>query len=81
MRRKSIAGIKWLTQHSGTPKQRGIVYYGLSANAQRPLAGTLHAAFFNVARRVGGQILYVLPPMVIAYGAMQWAIERYVENI
>jgi ubiquinol-cytochrome c reductase subunit 8 len=61
----------------GTVKQRGIVYYGLSANQQRPLAGTLHAAFFNVWRRFSAQALYVIPPFVVAYMALDWAIERY----
>ncbi|KFY76486.1 hypothetical protein V499_03908 [Pseudogymnoascus sp. VKM F-103] len=60
----------------GTPKQKGIVYYGLSANAQRPLAGALHAAFFNTWRRFSAQVLYVAPPFIVAYLAMDWAIQR-----
>jgi hypothetical protein len=72
----------WITEadgryFTGTEKQRGIIYYGLSSNAQRPLAGTLNAAIFNSARRVGAQVLYFLPPLVVAYVAMDWAIERY----
>ncbi|KAK5073234.1 ubiquinol--cytochrome-c reductase subunit 8 [Lithohypha guttulata] len=36
----------------------------------------MHAAVFNVYRRTRHQILYFLPPFLIAYGIMQWAIER-----
>jgi hypothetical protein len=25
-------------------------------------------------------VLYFIPPMIAAYGAMQWAIERYVDD-
>ncbi|KAG9248204.1 cytochrome b-c1 complex subunit 8 [Calycina marina] len=59
----------------GSP-QKGINSYALSPNRQRPLAGTLNAAIFNTFRRVGGQVLYVVPPLLIAYAAMDWAIER-----
>jgi hypothetical protein len=41
------------------------------------LAGAGHAAFFNVFRRFRHQILYVAPPFIAAYAAMNWAIERY----
>ncbi|TVY48491.1 Cytochrome b-c1 complex subunit [Lachnellula occidentalis] len=50
--------------------------FALSANRQRPLAGTLNAAIFNVWRRFSHQVLYVAPPMIIAYVAMGWAIEH-----
>ncbi|KAF2838091.1 hypothetical protein M501DRAFT_1004926 [Patellaria atrata CBS 101060] len=60
----------------GSPPQKGVTTYGLAQNRQRPLAGTLHAAFFNVGRRTAGQILYWAPPMVAAYAIMSWAIER-----
>ncbi|KAI9734599.1 MAG: hypothetical protein M1834_002200 [Cirrosporium novae-zelandiae] len=60
----------------GSQPQKGITSYVMSANRQRPLAGTLHAAIFNTWRRFGGQALYVIPPFVAAYGIMQWAIER-----
>lgn len=63
---------------AGSPTQKGIASYALSSNRQRPLAGAARNAVFNTARRVGGQILYVLPPFVIAYAAMEWAIERFV---
>jgi len=54
-----------------------VTSYSLSANRQKPLAGTLHAAIFNVGRRTRDQILFWLTPMVVAYLAMQWAIEKY----
>jgi len=60
----------------GGSKQKGIASYALSANRQRPLAGTLHAAIFNSARRFAGQVLYVAPPFVFFYAVTQWAIER-----
>lgn len=57
-------------------KQKGITSYALSSNRQRPLAGTLNAAIFNSARRFSAQVLYVAPPLILAYSAIQWAIER-----
>ncbi|KAL2220750.1 ubiquinol-cytochrome C reductase complex subunit UcrQ [Thermoascus aurantiacus ATCC 26904] len=56
--------------------QKGIVTYSLSANRQRPMAGALHAAIFNTWRRFRHQVLYVAPPFIVAYAAMNWAIER-----
>lgn len=61
----------------GDIKQKGVTTYALSANRQRPLAGTLNAAVFNSARRFSAQVLYVVPPLLLAYSAMNWAIERY----
>ncbi len=60
----------------GSQPQKGVTSYALSPNRQRPLAGTLHAAVFNVARRTRQQILFWLTPMVIAYAAMEWATEK-----
>ncbi|KAF2809054.1 uncharacterized protein BDZ99DRAFT_445014 [Mytilinidion resinicola] len=60
----------------GSPAQKGITSYALSANQQRPLAGTLHTAIFNTARRTRYQILYWAPPLIVAYSTMVWAIER-----
>ncbi|KAI9845150.1 MAG: hypothetical protein M1837_005035 [Sclerophora amabilis] len=60
----------------GSPKQKGITSYALSANRQRPLAGALNAAIFNTWRRFKGQVLYVAPPFVAAYFIMQWATKR-----
>lgn len=51
--------------HIGSPAQKGITSYAVSPYAQKPLAGIFHAAFFNTARRVGSQALYVLIPMGI----------------
>lgn len=50
--------------------------YGLSSNRQRPFAGFFTKGVWNSVRRVRNQILYVVPPFVVAYSAMQWAIER-----
>lgn len=63
---------------TGSQTQKGVASYSLSANRQRPLAGVAHAAIFNTFRRASGQFLYVVPPFVIAYLTMEWAIERYV---
>ena len=60
----------------GSMPQKGIVYYGLSANRQNPLAGSLNAAIFNTFRRARGQILYFGIPLLAAYETMQWATER-----
>lgn len=68
-------------QLSGSQTQRGVVHYGLSANAQRPLAGAGHAAIFNVWRRFSHQVLYFAPPLIIAYVTMEWAIERFVYTL
>jgi len=63
----------------GSPPQKGVVSYALSANRQNPLAGTLHAAIFNTFRRTRQQIFFWAPPLLIAYSAMSWAAERYVK--
>ena len=60
----------------GSQTQKGIASYALSANRQRPLAGTLNAAIFNTWRRFSHQVLYFAPPLIIAYVTMSWAIER-----
>ncbi|CAZ85951.1 unnamed protein product [Tuber melanosporum] len=60
----------------GSPPQKGITTYTLSANRQRPLAGTMHAAVFNSWRRFKGQVLYVAPPFVVAYFVMDWAVKE-----
>ncbi|KAG5949250.1 ubiquinol--cytochrome-c reductase subunit 8 [Claviceps pazoutovae] len=57
-------------------KQKGIIHYGISANRQNPMAGAFHDAIFNTFRRTKGQILYWLPPMIAAYGLLNWATER-----
>jgi len=55
---------------------KGVVSYALSPNRQRPMAGFISKGFWNVVRRSRNQILYFAPPLLIAYGTMQWAIER-----
>lgn len=63
---------------SGCPTPQRITTYYLSPNRQRPLAGTFHAAFFNTFRRCRMQVLYVAPPFIAAYAAMNYAEEWYV---
>jgi ubiquinol-cytochrome c reductase subunit 8 len=65
----------------GSQTQKGVTTYAVSANRQKPLAGALHNAIFNTFRRTRHQILYWLTPMVIAYGTMQWAMEKYVFDV
>lgn len=60
----------------GSQPQKGVTTYALSANRQRPLAGTLNAAVFNSWRRFRGQALFVIPPLAVAYLALDWAIEK-----
>lgn len=50
--------------------------YGLSSNRQRPFAGFFTKGVWNTVRRARNQVLYVVPPFILAYSAMQWAIER-----
>ncbi|EXJ77252.1 UcrQ family protein [Capronia epimyces CBS 606.96] len=59
-----------------SPAQKGVVTYTLSPNRYNPMAGALKNAVFNTYRRTYHQILYWLPPFVLAYFLMQWAIER-----
>uniref|UniRef100_A0A060TGR0 Cytochrome b-c1 complex subunit 8 n=1 Tax=Blastobotrys adeninivorans TaxID=409370 RepID=A0A060TGR0_BLAAD len=51
----------------GGPKQKYTVRYGVAHTAQKPLYGTLHAAFFNTFRRVRAQAFYVLFPVATYY--------------
>ncbi|KAH8679525.1 UcrQ family-domain-containing protein [Tricladium varicosporioides] len=58
--------------HNRIPKQKGVITYSLASNSQRPLAGAMHNAIFNTARRVRGQWLYVAPPFIAAYFLLEW---------
>ncbi|KAI9754465.1 MAG: hypothetical protein M4579_004693 [Chaenotheca gracillima] len=60
----------------GSPTQKGVTTYSLSANRQSPLAGAFNAAIFNTWRRFRGQVLYVAPPFIIAYLTVDWATKR-----
>ncbi|KIV97475.1 hypothetical protein PV10_01226 [Exophiala mesophila] len=60
----------------GSPAQKGIVTYALSPNRQSPMAGAMYNAVFNTYRRTYHQILYWLPPLVLAYVTMEWATEK-----
>lgn len=40
------------------------------------MAQFLSKGFWNVVRRSKNQVLYFVPPLILGYGAMQWAIER-----
>ncbi|KAJ5938061.1 ubiquinol-cytochrome C reductase complex subunit UcrQ [Penicillium verhagenii] len=58
------------------PHPQRIATYSLSPNRQRPFAGAFNAAIFNSFRRFRNQVLYVVPPFVVAYATMNWAVER-----
>jgi ubiquinol-cytochrome c reductase subunit 8 len=60
----------------GCPTPQRIASYSLSSNRQRPFAGAFNAAIFNSFRRFRHQVLYVVPPFIAAYAAMNWAVER-----
>lgn len=60
----------------GSKPQKGIITFGLAANRQNPFAGAFHDAIFNTWRRFSSQVLYVAPPILVGYYAMNWAIER-----
>lgn len=61
---------------TGSMPQKGIVYYGVAPNRQKPLAGALNSAIFNTFRRTRDQILWWAVPMLLAYAAMDWATKR-----
>ncbi|KAH7045843.1 putative ubiquinol-cytochrome C reductase complex subunit UcrQ, partial [Macrophomina phaseolina] len=56
--------------------ERGIAYYRLSHNRQRPMAGAFHSAIVNTWRRSKAQILFWAPPLLAAYLLMRWANEK-----
>ncbi|EXJ73756.1 ubiquinol-cytochrome c reductase subunit 8 [Cladophialophora psammophila CBS 110553] len=62
--------------HKELPAQRGVVTYLVSPNRQNPLARALHNAVFNTFRRTKNQVLYWVPPFVVAYLLMDWANRR-----
>jgi len=68
------------TDPPGSPTQKYITTYAMSPNRQRPFAGAMRAAVFNTARRVRGQILYIVPPMLIMYGILDWSVKRYIHR-
>jgi hypothetical protein len=68
-------------EYTGSQTQKGVMSFALSANRQRPLAGTLNAAIFNTWRRFSHQVFFFAPPLIVAYVAMGWAIERLVSYI
>lgn len=42
------------------------------------MAHAYYNAIFNTFRRSKNQVLYVVPPFVIAYFLMDWAEQRYI---
>ncbi|KIW62185.1 hypothetical protein PV04_10383 [Phialophora macrospora] len=60
----------------GSPTQKNIITYSMSANRLNPTHHILSDAIFNTFRRTRNQVLYWVPPLLIAYMAMDWAIER-----
>lgn len=78
---ENLGSMELMCHATGSQTQRGVISYSLGANRQRPLAGTLNAAIFNTWRRFSHQVLYFAPPLIVAYQAMQWAIERLVPQV
>lgn len=72
--RPSLPVLCW--GHPQLPQQQGIITYQLSSNRLAPLGGAGNAAVFNTFRRSKAQVLYVVPPFVVAWLAMKWAEER-----
>jgi ubiquinol-cytochrome c reductase subunit 8 len=62
----------------GSPTQKNVITYSMSANRLNPMSGIIHSAIFNTFRRTRNQFLYWVPPLLIAYLTMDWAVERYV---
>ncbi|KAJ8942904.1 hypothetical protein NQ314_009879 [Rhamnusium bicolor] len=48
-------------------KLRGIITYRLSPFEQRAFAGVISHGFPNTLRRISESVLYVVPPLAIAY--------------
>jgi ubiquinol-cytochrome c reductase subunit 8 len=44
------------------------------------MATFINKGFWNVVRRSRNQVLYFIPPMIAGYAAMEWAIERWVDD-
>ncbi|TIB42288.1 hypothetical protein E3P86_00415 [Wallemia ichthyophaga] len=61
----------------GSPKQRGIVQYGISAFQQRPFAGALNGYIFNGYKRLAKQLPYSGIPFAIGYGIYYWASSKH----
>ena len=61
----------------GSPTQKNIITYSMSANRLNPTNHILRDGVFNTFRRTRNQILYWAPPLLLAYMAMDWATERY----
>lgn len=55
------------------PPHKYTVRYGLAPNAQNPFKGMVYNGIFNTARRVKGQILFVLLPVGTYYYIWNWA--------
>ncbi|KAF2773335.1 UcrQ-domain-containing protein [Teratosphaeria nubilosa] len=63
--------------HKNLPKQKGLVTYQMAATRHRIGKHFWEPTGpFNTVRRTRNQFLYVVPPLLIAYLAMQWAEER-----
>jgi hypothetical protein len=53
----------------------------MSPNRQRPFANAFTKGFWNTVRRSRNQVLYFVPPFILAYSAMEWAIHRCVADM
>lgn len=69
-----------LTYRTELPKQKGQITYTLGRNQHRPTFALWNHGIFaglrNTIRRSSGQALYVIPPFLAAWAAMNWAEER-----
>jgi ubiquinol-cytochrome c reductase subunit 8 len=61
---------------TGSPTQKNVITYAMSPNRLNPTSTIFHDAIFNTFRRTRNQILYWVPPLLLAYLSMDWAIER-----
>ena len=65
----------------GSQTQKNIITYSMSANRLNPTSTIVSDAVFNTFRRSRNQILYWVPPLLLAYLTMDWAIERYADPV
>ncbi|KAI8872698.1 UcrQ family protein [Ramicandelaber brevisporus] len=61
----------------GNLKQRGIISYQLSQNEHRAMAGVLKKGPLNMLRRIGNQIPYVGPGILMLYLTYTWGNARH----
>jgi len=76
----TLAHSKWFGHmgHLGGPVQKGIVTYQISSYEQRAFANLFKNGLFNMTRRIGSQLVYVVPAILLFYSVYSWGNSRHV---